>query len=456
MGINTNERTDTQIKQADVPTDARGNNEPWVNIASSVWQQLGLDGRHGMVSSVSPDGQCLDGRLSFNAATLYDSPQRTITRPEANRPEGGHNGNKPERGGDPGKEPYPRANAEVLAERMRLQQLESKLPEKDRQRFENDMARFEQRAARQGLSPSEVQKTYQQIERLLEAREGKVSAERRVQLAEQVMHQLGDPMSISQGMHDTCNVTTVETRTYRNSPAAAAKLVTDVALTGQYTTPMGNKVVLDNNSLIPDTEARNNPPGDGKRSFASQLFQVTAVNLYYSNRDENGNPTNNSDVHYTQNPNYPKGGKTGERLYHTKTNKDVTDENNKPVDSPWITTWGLQDICNRIAGKTESGLVLANTEYERANKPGYTNFSSERELGDRLSKLQKNGQLPVILEVDTRNPPFNDPNGGCHVVTIRAYSPETGRVLVDNQWSRNSHRTYSLHEVYQATRQPGQ
>src|SRR5579875_3739148 len=104
MGINTNERTDTQIKQADVPTDARGNNEPWVNIASSVWQQLGLDGRHGMVSSVSPDGQCLDWSLPFNAATLYDAAEGTTTRPDDNRPQDGHNAHNPERGGDPGKE----------------------------------------------------------------------------------------------------------------------------------------------------------------------------------------------------------------------------------------------------------------------------------------------------------------------------------------------------------------
>lgn len=64
------------------------------------------------------------------------------------------------------------------------------------------------------------------------------------------------PTIISQGAHNTCNVTTIEVRTYMKYPEKATKLVADIATTGTYVTGSGIKVKLEANNFKPDIQAR--------------------------------------------------------------------------------------------------------------------------------------------------------------------------------------------------------
>src|SRR5581483_3509147 len=130
------------------------------------------------------------------------------------------------------------------------------------------MARFEQRAAERHppVAPEEVAKTYREVSTLLADKpDAPVSAEDRVKLAEQVVRQAAVPTSIDQGGNSTCNVTVVEAVAYTKSPAEAAKLVADVATTGQFTSPDGKVYPVEKKNLVPDSEAQKNPPEDGKR-----------------------------------------------------------------------------------------------------------------------------------------------------------------------------------------------
>src|SRR5262249_53565715 len=134
---------------------------------------------------------------------------------------------------------------------------------------------------RDHLSPEEVAKTYKQIERLLEPSGDKpIEQAEKNKLALEVMRHVAHPQDISQGSYNTCNVTTVETRTYTRQPSEAAKLVADVALTGQYTAHDGTVV-----AVSPKAHGQSKldlPTPDGTRDHASEIFQVTAVNIHYA------------------------------------------------------------------------------------------------------------------------------------------------------------------------------
>lgn len=352
--------------------------------------------------------------------------------------------------------------------------LENISENKERIQFLTDLANFQNRAIKEGLSKEEIAKTCEQIARLLEpSAESKVEASRCLQLAQQVMHQAADPMSISQGFHSTCNVTSVESRLYRKCPSHAVRLVADVALTGKYADYFTRQIELDAGSLEPDLEARRHPPEDGQRSFASQLFQVTAVNIYWQRRSEDEKPAPDSTIAYKQLPDYPKlDGKgemdTGERLINTATGQEVMSglpSKQEPVRAPWIETWGLQEVYNRISGQTECDFVLANHAAlpdgpSPADKPGRVPFRSAEQLAQKLAILQEEGKLPVIIKVNIGNEPLkSDGSGkpfGWHLVTVRSYIPETGRVLIDNQWTRSSHHSITIEELYRCSLAPKQ
>ncbi len=151
------------------------------------------------------------------------------------------------------------------------------------------------------ISDRELAKVYQDINRLLEATDGaKLSQHQRTILAQQILFQAAHPDEISQGYHNTCNVTTLENIMYSRQPSLVSKVVVDAALTGQFKTADDTVVKLSAQNLRPDAEASNNPPFDGERSFASQIFQETAVNVYWQRQSiaPDGSTSRKGDIHY--------------------------------------------------------------------------------------------------------------------------------------------------------------
>jgi hypothetical protein len=160
--------------------------------------------------------------------------------------------NYPLHPGDRVKVPGDKA-AEAKPEEQKLQEAKEKLTKQAEEKFKDDPAKlaqfkdnmrlFEERSERDKLSPTETAKTYKEIDRLLEAKGDKpLKPEQRKDLAEQIIRQAADPTIIDQGGHNTCNMATVETRMYTRNPSDAARLVTDVALTGQYVATDGRRV----------------------------------------------------------------------------------------------------------------------------------------------------------------------------------------------------------------------
>ncbi len=265
--------------------------------------------------------------------------------------------------GDRVKVPGDKAS-EAKPEDQRLQEAKEKLTKQAEEKFKDDPAKlaqfkenmrlFEERAERDKLSPTEIAKTYKEIDRLLEAKGDKpLKPEQRKDLAEQIIRQAADPTTIDQGGHNTCNMATVETRMYTRNPSDAARLVTYVALTSQYVATDGRRVRVNPGA---HDEARNPATIDGERSHASEIFQVTGVNLHIDQENRKTNPR--GQLRYEQHPTQPGSGDTGERIidYGSKPPK-VIDDHPQIYDE---NLGNLRDVYSAITGKKENGIVIAH------------------------------------------------------------------------------------------------
>ncbi len=320
-------------------------------------------------------------------------------------------------------------------------------------RFRNDMVQFEVRAAQSGLGAEEIARTYREVSRLLESeRERPTSAQDRVKLAEQVMHQAAHPGSVNQGFHSTCNVAVLESRIYNRNPSEAARLVADVAVNGLYETAGGKVVHPNEQGLKPDWEAKNNPPGDGERSHASQIFQKTAVDMYWQKENARSNPP--GQIRYEQRPDKADGD-TGERLLDYSKNPPA-----EIARAPRVRLSGLGDISEQITGKNETDLMIVTANYP--DRQDWVKVQSQEDFRQKLAEMKREGRLPVVLPIFSSHEPFlgdgskfaGGGTGGEHVVTITDFDERTGQVKVDNQLGQSSDRALPADKVFRAMSPP--
>jgi hypothetical protein len=335
----------------------------------------------------------------------------------------------------------PIRDAAVDAERKKLSDIaDTKLtnPEQ-REKFKADMATFEQRAQATKMSPEEVAKTYKEISRILDTTQStkwSLTEDQRVMLGQQVMSQAANPYSIDQGAHNTCNVTAVEVRTYALHPSNAAKMMADVAMTQSYAVneprPKGTTIHLNSESLQPDDESKVNPPKDGDRSYATQLFNVTATNIVHKH-DRDGKVYVND----------PDGSK--EVLVNQGTRGKVGEE--PDLDDGQIVR--AYHLINGTKGK-EKDILIDRAGTESGDYAGVTSIKTEKELADKLAEAKAKGQLPMIIGVNSNVEPFWSDSGhgsaggssGGHVVNVTDYQPgPPSRIQIDNQWGSASDRT---------------
>jgi YD repeat-containing protein len=330
-------------------------------------------------------------------------------------------------------------------------------------RFESEMAAFEKRAKETGLSDKEVANTYRELSRLLVTPgDQPVTQSDKTRLAMHAITHFADPTSTDQGWHNTCNVTTVESILASTQPAAMARLLADVGTTGKFRTKDGTEIKLDPKSLQPDKEADSRYPVDWNRSYASQVFQLTAANIHWQRQTNlpDGSYAGKGNIQYTQ-VTGPKAypGDTRERIVNL-TNGSIqmqtdTAGGTRPNDSPHLSPNPLPDIVQQITGKTPDTLVIANSAYPGVGGKGISTVSSLDGFHQKLSELVKSkerrndgsevSKLPIILCVHTGKKPFSGSEdeggsggskGSWHVVTVTGYDEKTGMVQLDNQWGR--------------------
>ncbi len=338
--------------------------------------------------------------------------------------------------------------------------------EHQRTKFEFDMNRFDQRAQTAGLSRDEVRKTCNQIDRLLVEShpKGPLTMDQRIRVAEQVMSQCARPTSIDQGNHNTCSVSSIEVRTYSLYPSSAARIVADSALTGTYTSATGITV---HTNPKPRTESFENPPKDGDRSHASQIFQVAAVNLHYEKENQSTKPPKH--LRYVQFDKSTHGSSTGEGVFDYKDVIAGKAKNPTLVYSqPELWDDELVEVSNAITGRNETGFVIAHTGEGKDRKNVVGRFDSVDALRATVADLNQKHMLPASIRLHSGNDPFYTDSdngaaggsGGWHEATILKYNPlDPNFIEVDNSWgSKSDHRKtekISVSDMYAATREAG-
>ncbi len=343
----------------------------------------------------------------------------------------------------------------------------------ERKQFLDDIdhfeSNFEQRSTKSATAKlREMADIYTQLSRLLSADTDELAkypqcqlkqgeTPWRVRVAEQIIHQAAEPFTISQGTLAVCAAAALEVREYYREPAAVARLVTDALLTGSYeATAGGTKVDLTKcqDNLIPDLFAMqftvekevHGVPAQawsntyaGARSFASQLFEVTAINLALQPRgfryeqptpkeyEDRKNAANGITVNIQTNEAKPWGS-SGSRMF---------------------TTTDIATAAHMISGKDERHFALVAPQllpsecrnfnlraiYELANRDQkLVNVFSPTELPLALKEVEKFDQWPPIVRVDASKPPISQKNGGSHYLVLSAKSIDGNQVAFDNTW----------------------
>lgn len=317
------------------------------------------------------------------------------------------------------------------------------------------------------ITVTDVADTYRNLSRLLDSNSKTppvTSLEERAALARQILTQAAEPETIRQGMHNTCSVASIESVVYTRHPARAASMLADLALTGKFTGAYG--VQLQMNPHPQDFRGKDYcQMRDGTRSYASELFQLAAVNLLYQELPDQRN------LRYEQSYVLPEkhGHETGEGLYKYENGK-----REKIANSPLILPFAYRDVEYSITGFEKTSSLLGNAKYLKPASEelgcisdGVTMFATELELEHQLAAIKAQNGFPVIISVNTGNEPFVHDNPGSaslpgdqHAITIRDYLPgNPSKVLFDNEWYRkDNHDTLrtavTVHQLYLSTFKP--
>jgi hypothetical protein len=316
--------------------------------------------------------------------------------------------------------------------------------------FNTNMQRFEARVAKGEIDHLEAAKSYAQLERLLKSNGTESCTSEQLKLmARQLLHMAAEPTHVEQGGHGTCTVAALQVRTLSLYPSDVFRVVADVALTGKTTALDGTLIEPDKASIRPDSESKLYPTPDGKRCYASQIFQVAAVNLFWMRQTtvpdhlalpqdlagKRSSSIKQGDICYGQDETVANA--TGEWL------KIKTDSGwRKIADYPMLLHDEIAGLSTQITGRTEPVLV-AHTSTGFRSHPGVFDVQNEKNLHSLLSNLAKGntfliensqvkGKLPIIVVVNLSNEPFkseygyvvSDPNNW-HAMTIVGYEPNS-------------------------------
>lgn len=304
----------------------------------------------------------------------------------------------------------------------------------ERERFNNDMDAFIKRAHKDGVSNDQIIRTLRKVGELIDGEQKEpIDQATRVKIAEQVMDQLARPTTIDQGAHNTCNVTSIESMMYTTEPYEAVRAVTEMATRGSYMTKDGHQVKMFtesrnpdgtikttyDSSLNPDPEAAAHlAPGasltsrelDGQRSYASQLFQLAAVNTFWSQCDTLPDGTKAKvqpgSLRYVQRSPSPPGD-SGERLIDCSKDPpvEIKDKHGEVYSEPHLTIARMALVYRRMTGNPSEGKFLevnprvTNASGEEVHN-GVTFVRDEAQLQRKLAELKRNGSYPVVVGVN--------------------------------------------------------
>lgn len=228
-----------------------------------------------------------------------------------------------------------------------------------------------------------------------------------------------------------------------------------MATTGKYSFHGDKEVKINKEAFQNFSPDDLNPPRDSVRSLASQLFQVTAVNIHYALQPSIGSI---GQIHYDQLE--PKRGNpedNGERLI---TNLPWS----KADNSPNLFAPDIAQISREITKDQPKEALIT---FEKNKHAEYDTVTDETSLRNKLKYAKDHGLLPITIGVHTGNEPFYTDSGsgtaggsgGWHVVNVTDYQDGAPPVVtLDNQWGSKVDHTgknkLTLDDLYFSMRSP--
>jgi|GEM_PF-1408716 len=381
-----------------------------------------------------------------------------------------------------------------VAQKEQLQELVTQkiASPQEREQFLSDMASFEKHFSERSFKGDnekldEMAKTYGQLCRLLTSEHDVLDRyvdrfkqapdvpPMRIQAAEQIIFHAADPTTVDQGRRAVCPTAALQVRQYHRDPASVARLVADVVLTGNYTATTNDKKIdltVWPPNLVPDMEARkyniydkihginsnNAHLDDSRRSWASQIYDVTATNLVLLGKN----------CRYEQLP-FEKEPKDLEVKVQKSKQPPLPIDFLVNLTNGSRITWhdallrdaGVLDsdtvkLNQWIIGRREIGFLVtcAQLTEEEAKNPqirkayefwqreqGLNYLYSTNELPKILREIQAAHAWPPIITVNTSLPPINKDGGGAHSLVIQAINNDGSKLAYDNFWGKDDDRT---------------
>ncbi len=342
---------------------------------------------------------------------------------------------------------------------LRLQRMCEKIVDEDAKNAVTSS--FERIARNPNLSEREKIETLQQFERLVQDSDAAVaSMEERLLLASQMGLQVDEIARIDQGHFKTCNLSVVEKMMSSHHTNLLARMIADVALTGETRAASGRLIKLDPRSLRPADEAALSLHTDGERSLISQYFAQIGADIRFQlfnekfgtslkyallNGDERVMDFSGSEPMVVYDLDLDSGKITlepkPELLKDGRRMVDATLQpcSTEPLDSPKMRAADILDLYAEMSGrKTDTTLLI---HYEMAAKEQnsglhgiYERFmESERPL-DKRQQLYRNGdELEVLLRKAKFPVLFAEPG---HITTINSFERTSRKSDYDNQWGQ--------------------
>ena len=336
--------------------------------------------------------------------------------------------------------------ADVQVQKTRLEHLTQGMTTDQAAEVQKDMKAIENR--KPPLTADQVNKIYDSTSKLLENpnNSSPLSADERNQLAGSILHNASLRTGLDQGFHNTCNVTTLERRLNITNPAEAARIVSEVGLTGEYKSLKDGKMIkLDAASLSEDRESKlafGDARTDGKRDYASQIFDQATINDYWQHQKP--------PLYYSQRA--PEGqSDTGERLRFAN-HQEVPGPDGKPMRQPALSTDAMAEI-GKSLGFTGQ-YIISNAE---VGGPNNTDGSSKVHNYQEFSDALTSGKPPAIIMVNANDKLFggtgdNGGSGGWHVVNVSDYQAgPPAKIFMTNQWGSENNKWVNVSDLYNAT-----
>lgn len=316
---------------------------------------------------------------------------------------------------------------------------------------------FDARASLRGLNEQELARSYHNISRIFkdnQSPDSHLTPELRKQVGLEVLHHAAFPTSIDQGQNYTCIVTASESSMFTTNPASATRVISDLALTGQFRAHGGNIIRPNRDDLKPDAEAQAfkfDQIGHGSRTYASQLYQVGSVDLHWQRAELTGDDPRYKagTLHYRIQPK-TEGFRNEERVSYIDPKTKAEERIFKDDEGPGMDADKIISIERQISGKLMSQRAVSARDSGKSNK-FRLHWTTVEQLRSGLEDLHKNKKFPVLVDVNTRAGEFWNVSRGnqpimvsdehlgtlSHSIQITSYSPETGRVTLDNTWGND-------------------